>query len=128
MRIVSQEIKEKSKVSKEEWKEYTKTVWHIANVSNPEHPAVFPVEIPRRLIKLFTFWGEIVLDPFAGSGTTAIAALNNGRLAVCIDQNPQYIDLMKSELKKFNGVSHNATIRLADARKLNFLKDNTIGL
>lgn len=128
MRTVSQEIKEKSKVSKEEWKEYTKTVWHIANVSNPEHPAVFPVAIPHRLIKLFTFWGEIVLDPFAGSGTTAIAALNSGRLAVCIDQNPQYIDLMKSELKKFNGVRHNAKVTQADARNLNFLKDNSIGL
>lgn len=67
--------KEKSKVTKEEWREYTKTVWHIANTSDPNHPAVFPVEIPRRLIKLFSFHGETVLDPFAGTGTTAIAAI-----------------------------------------------------
>ena len=70
--------KERSKLTKEEWREYTKTVWHIANVSDSEHPAVFPIEIPRRLIKLFTFVDEPVLDPFAGSGTTAIAALKLG--------------------------------------------------
>ena len=51
-------VKEKSRVSKEEWKEYTKTVWSIANVGHADHPAVFPDEIPRRLIKLFTFMGE----------------------------------------------------------------------
>jgi len=60
--VVDAEAKEQSKLSKEEWREYTKTVWHIANTSDPEHPAVFPTEIPRRLIKLFSFVGETVLD------------------------------------------------------------------
>src|SRR5437773_9038421 len=82
--------KEKSKLSKEEWREYTKTVWQIANVSDPDHPAVFPVEIPTRLIKLFSFYGETVLDPFAGTGTTALAALALGRRAICFDQNSEY--------------------------------------
>jgi DNA modification methylase len=80
--------KEKSKVTKEEWREYTKTVWQIANTSDPNHPAVFPVEIPRRLIKLFSFHGKTVLDPFAGTGTTAIAAIELGRHGVCVEQNP----------------------------------------
>ena len=53
---ISQTAKEKSKLTKEEWREYTKTVWHIANTSHKEHPAVFPIEIPRRLVKLFSFY------------------------------------------------------------------------
>ena len=60
--------KEKSKLTKEEWREYTKTVWRIANTSDPDHPAVFPVEIPRRLIKLFSFHGETVLSSPASRG------------------------------------------------------------
>ncbi len=128
MSALSSKVKEKSKLTKEEWKEYTKTVWHIANVSNKEHPAVFPEEIPQRLIKLFTFWGEVVLDPFAGTGTTAIAALKNGRLAVCIDQNPKYVSIIKKQLKMFNGTQHHATVIEADSRNLSFLEDNSVGL
>ena len=82
--------KEKSKLTKDEWREYTKTVWHIANTSDPLHPAVFPVEIPRRLIKLFSFHGELVLDPFGGVGTTATAAMELGRRATCIEQNAEH--------------------------------------
>src|SRR6266404_4600018 len=87
--------KEKSKVTKEEWREYTKTVWHIANTSDAFHPAVFPVEIPKRLIKLFSFYEETVLDPFAGVGTSAVAAINHGRRAICIEQNPDYAKIIR---------------------------------
>src|SRR5688572_30041696 len=87
--------KEKSKLTKEEWREYTKTVWHIANTSDPEHPAVFPIEIPTRLIKLFSFHGEMVLDPFGGIGTTAIAARELGRQAICVEQNAKYAKLIR---------------------------------
>ena len=128
MSTISAEAKEKSKLSKEEWREYTKTVWHIANVSNPEHPAVFPEEIPQRLIKLFSFWGEVVLDPFAGSGTTAFTALKHGRRTVCIDQNPAYIQMMNQGLEKFNGTRHNASIIEADARKLISVENDSVGL
>jgi DNA modification methylase len=122
------DVKEKSKLNKAEWKEYTKTVWHIANVSNPEHPAVFPEEIPYRLVRLFTYWGETVLDPFAGVGTTASAALKSGRLAICIDQNPTYVRIMRETLKSSNGVKDKAKIMRADSRKLDFIEDNSIGL
>ncbi|MBL7537520.1 DNA methyltransferase, partial [Escherichia coli] len=60
------EVKALSALTKEEWREYTKTVWSIANVSHDLHPATFPTEIPKRLTKLFSFWGETVLDPFGG--------------------------------------------------------------
>ena len=75
--------KEKSKVTKDEWREYTKTVWSIANTSHSDHPAVFPVEIPHRLIKLFSFWDETVLDPFAGVGTPAKAAIETPKSDRC---------------------------------------------
>src|SRR5919201_51767 len=87
MSRATEEIRELSRLTKEEWREYTKTVWHIANVTDPEHPAVFPAEIPRRLIKMFSFVGETVLDPFAGIGTTGFAALELKRRAICVEQN-----------------------------------------
>ncbi len=129
MKPITKAVKEKSKLTKEEWREYTKTVWHIANVSNAKHPAVFPEEIPKRLIKLFTFWGELVLDPFGGMGTTAVAALNAGRRALCVDQNGTYVSLAKKEIKrKFNGTSGNADIVRGDSRSMKFVKSNSIGL
>ena len=78
MSKVSDTIKQMSKLTKEEWREYTKTVWHIANTTHNEHPAVFPIEIPHRLIKLFSWHGETVLDPFAGIGTTARSCRTTG--------------------------------------------------
>jgi len=125
---INPKIKEKSKLSKEEWKEFTKTVWHIANESDPLHPAVYPKEIPKRLIKLFTFWDEIVLDPFAGIGTTAHAALECGRQAVCIDQNNKYFQEMKKRLKVVNGNRHLAKAIKGDSRSLEFIEDNSIGM
>src|SRR5947207_1440526 len=95
----SQASKKKSKLSKDEWREFTKTVWHIANTTSPDHPAVFPLEIPRRLIKLFSFYGETVLDPFAGTGQTAAAAIPLGRSVVCVEQSERYVSLIKQTCK-----------------------------
>ncbi len=129
MLTVTTDQKERSKLSKEEWREYTKTVWHIANVSDPDHPAVFPPEIPSRLIKLFSFQDETVLDPFAGLGTTALAALALGRRALSIDQNEAYVARLQSERARLNGSSHLLDARLGDARyDLADVPDNSIGL
>lgn len=120
--------KELSKVTKEEWREYTKTVWHIANVSDREHPAVFPIEIPRRLIKLFSFVGEPVLDPFAGIGTTALAALELGRKAVCIDQNPSYVDAIRERCGLLGHDGEALTVWVGDSRDMSSIADESIGL
>lgn len=125
---VTAEQKALSRISKEEWREYTKTVWHIANTSDPLHPAVFPIEIPRRIIKLFSFYGEAVLDPFAGIGTTALAAAELGRHAVCVDQNPLYVERILAEKAKLNGHGLDLDARLGDARDLSHLHDNSMGL
>lgn len=132
---ITDDVKERSKLTKEEWKEYTKTVWSIGNVSHERHPAVFPREIPHRLIKMFTFIGETVLDPFAGVGTTAKEALDLGRNTVCIDQNPEYVEIMHSSLDSFQpslfeDLNHDVSfdVRQGDARDLSFLDDESVHL
>jgi site-specific DNA-methyltransferase (adenine-specific) len=125
--MTREDIKEKSKLTVEEWREYTKTVWQIANESHDEHPAVFPAEIPHRLIKLFTFWGDTVLDPFGGVGTTARAALLLGRNAVCVDQNERYVELTR-DLTPANGREDALQAICGDSRNLSFLKDESVGL
>lgn len=120
--------KEKSKLTKEEWREYTKTIWQIANNTDPNHPAVFPVEIPRRLIKLFTFYGETVLDPFGGTGTTAVAAIDLGRYAICIEQNPDYARLIRERCHDLLNGGENAQVILGDSRNMGFITSNSVGL
>lgn len=128
----SPDIKEKSLVSKDEWREYTKTVWHIANTSHGEHPAVFPVEIPHRLTKLFSFYGESVLDPFAGTGTTAKAAIPLGRRAICVDQNKRYLEIIQEgcrSLRNGHGPDFDALEAVhADSRHMPFIKNDSVGL
>ncbi len=116
--VVTQEQRVASAITKEEWREYTKTVWNIANTTDPEHPAVFPAEIPRRLIKMFSFVGEIILDPFAGTGTTGRVAAGLTRHGVCIDQNEVYVERMHRDRALLNGSSHMFEPLLGDARAL----------
>ena len=125
-----QSIKEKSRVTKEEWREYTKTVWVIANTRREDHPAVFPDEIPHRLIKLFSFHDDLVLDPFAGTGTTARVALSLGRRATCIDQNGNYVKTIKRECREhYNGDGANSLQAVhGDSRNMDFLDDDSVGL
>ncbi|HEX5241863.1 MAG TPA: site-specific DNA-methyltransferase [Tepidisphaeraceae bacterium] len=132
MKVSKSIDKEKSRVSKEEWREFTKTVWHIANTSHKDHPAVFPPEIPRRLTKLFTFYGETVLDPFAGTGTTAKAAIPLGRKVVCVDQNARYTKIIHDECGGLrNGHPDDfepLQVVTGDSRNLTFLADGSVQL
>lgn len=120
--------KEQSKLTKEEWREYTKTVWQIANTSDPNHPAVFPVEIPRRLIKLFSFHGETVLDPFGGTGTTAVAAIELGRHGVCVEQNPDYAKIIRNRCHALSNGKEDAQIILGDSCNMEILAADSVGL
>src|SRR6266540_1686614 len=127
MTRTEKDIKELSRLSKEEWREYTKTVWHIANVTDPDHPAVFPVEIPRRLIKMFSFVEELVLDPFAGIGTTAAAALELGRRSLCVEQNDAYAARIARDVGLL-GSAGSAEVVLGDARDMSFLDEDSVDL
>jgi len=120
--------KERSRLSKEEWREYTRTVWQIANTSDPEHPAVFPIEIPRRLIKLFSFDGETVLDPFAGVGTTAIAAIETGRQSISIEQNGTYAKLIRSRCRNAGSKNGDTRVIRGDSRDMSDIPSDSIGL
>ena len=82
----------KDTISKEQFLEYTKSVWDFPAESARKigHPAPFPVELPYRLIQLYTFAGDVVLDPFMGSGQTALAALKSNRHFVGYETNPGY--------------------------------------
>jgi len=95
--------KRKSTITREEFLEFTKSVWTFPAVSAKEigHPAPFPVELPYRCIQLYTYEGEIVLDPFIGSGQTAIAAIKTGRYYVGYDIEEEYVKLAEKRIKEF---------------------------
>lgn len=100
---VSKEIKEKSKLTTEEWQKWAiNSIWEMqpAKAKAEGHPAPFPKELPMRLIKLYSFWGDTILDPFAGTGTTLLAAQELGRKSIGFELNPEYIKLIN---KKLNG-------------------------
>jgi len=94
----------KSTLSKEEFLEFTKSVWTFAAepATKVGHPAPFPVELPYRLIQLYTFEGEVVLDPFIGSGQAAIAAVKTRRHYVGYDISEEYVKLAERRVKEFS--------------------------
>ncbi|MEW6083619.1 MAG: site-specific DNA-methyltransferase [Chloroflexota bacterium] len=93
-----------STITKEEFLEFTKSVWDFFSESAKKvgHPAPFPVELPYRLIQLYTYSNEVVLDPFMGSGQTALAALKAGRRYVGYELNEEYLELAKRRIENFN--------------------------
>ena len=98
---VSKEIKEKSKLTTAEWQNWAiNSIWEMqpAKAKSEGHPAPFPLELPKRLIKLYSFYGDTVLDPFAGTGTTLKAAIELGRKAVGYELNPDYFSLIKRKI------------------------------
>lgn len=95
---VSKELKDKSKLSKEEWNEYFSGHWNFNGEKQTEHLAMFPEELPKRLIKMFSFIGDTILDPFLGSGTTTLAAKNLGRNSIGYEINPQFLSFIKEKI------------------------------
>jgi site-specific DNA-methyltransferase (adenine-specific) len=91
-----------STLKKEAFLEYTKSVWTFPAVSARQigHPAPFPEELPRRLIQLYTFKDDVVLDPFCGSGTTCLAAHKDGRRYVGYEVEAEYVQLAEARLRK----------------------------
>ena len=95
---VSKEIKEQSKMTTEEWNQFFTGHWNIPGEKQDRHLAMFPEELPRRLIKMFSFADDTVLDPFLGSGTTSLAAKKLGRNSIGYEINPEFLPLMKEKL------------------------------
>ena len=93
------ETKEESRMTKEEWKEYFSGHWHFGGVRQEGHIAMFPEELPKRLIKMFSFVGDTILDPFLGSGTTSLAAKKFNRNSVGYEINHEFIPYIKQKLQ-----------------------------
>jgi len=101
---VSKEIKEKSRLSKDEWNEYFYGHWNFSGERQDRHLAPFPEELPKRLIKMFSFFGDTVLDPFLGSGTTSAAALKLSRNSTGYELNAKYLAYINKRLKENIGI------------------------
>ena len=95
----TKEQKELSKMTAEEWNTFFAGHWNFTGARQNGHIAMFPEELPRRLIKMFSFVGETILDPFAGSGTTSLAAKNLDRNSIGYEINPEFIPFIKDKLE-----------------------------
>ena len=110
----NREAKDKiSTISREEFLEFTKSVWAFPaeSAKRVNHPAPFPVELPRRLIQLYTFANDIVLDPFMGSGTTAVASVQSDRSYVGYDTSLEYVQTAQSRLAALSKIQSKAVRR-----------------
>jgi len=101
-------------LTKKEWKEWGgRGVWHIPSVrANGDHEAKFPIELPSRFIRLLTEPGDIVLDCFMGSGTTAVAAIRQRRNFIGVELIEKYVKLARSNVKKALAESRQLTLPL----------------
>jgi site-specific DNA-methyltransferase (adenine-specific) len=92
------EQKNNAVMTNEEWNTYFNGHWYFTGARQDKHLAMFPEELPHRLIKMFSFPNETVLDPFLGSGTTSLAAKNLGRNSVGYEINPEFIPIIKDKI------------------------------
>lgn len=97
---VSKQIKGQSKLSKDDWNQYFYGHWNFSGEKQNNHLAPYPEELPKRLIKMFSFVGDTILDPFLGSGTTSLAALNLSRNSIGYEINHACRDLIEQRLQK----------------------------
>ena len=129
---ITSDMKEASKLTSEEWKEWTKTVWSIANISDSAHPAVFPPEIPYRLIRMFSFVGEKVLDPFSGMATTGKVAIQEQREFIGFETNQDYHTISLERIRNMISMEHvrnpRYTVYHASSCDMFHIEDDSIGL
>ena len=93
------EQREKSVIGKPDYDKWFQQIWTITGASRKGHPAPYPVDLAYRLIRMFSFWGDTVLDPFLGTGTTSVAAMQCGRNSIGIDIDPLYCTMAQRRLE-----------------------------
>jgi site-specific DNA-methyltransferase (adenine-specific) len=96
----TEEQRKLSKIDKKDFDTWFQQIWHITGASTRNHPAPFPVELASRLVRMFSFHGDTVLDPFCGTGTTMIAALRYGRNSIGVEIDSEYCRMAAGYLKK----------------------------
>jgi len=117
---IDKNMKELSKMTKEEWNTYFQGHWNFNGARQDGHIAMFPEELPKRLIKMFSFVGNTVLDPFVGSGTTSLAAKKLGRNFVGYEINSKFIEMIKQKLDVGVGkMFDNSTVNFISQEKIN---------
>ena len=111
------DVKEKSKMTIDEWNQFFAGHWNIPGEKQDKHIAMFPEEIPTRLIKMFSFVNDTVLDPFLGSGTTSLAARKLERNSIGYEVNPDFLPVIKEKL----GIEHR---KLFEEAKFEIINQN----
>jgi len=96
----TQEQRKLSKIDKKDFNSWFRQIWNIPGASTRTHPAPFPLELASRLVRMFSFTNDTVLDPFCGTGTTMIATIRYGRNSIGIDIDPEYCRMAARYLKK----------------------------
>lgn len=105
-----------SKISKEDYDGWFQQFWNIPGASTREHPAPFPLELAYRLVRMFSFFGDTVLDPFCGTGTTMLAAINANRNSIGVEIDPVYSEMAMRRLwKETRTLFSNVTLELVQA-------------
>lgn len=116
---VTNEIKKQSKLTKVEWNQYFTGHWNFPGEKQQKHLAMFPEELPRRLVKMFTFVGDTVLDPFLGSGTTALAAKNLERNSIGYEMNKDFLPIINKKLGlKQRSIFHESSFEIIRQKQL----------
>ena len=93
------EFRRQSMIDKKAFARWFQQIWNIPGASTKKHPAPFPLELATRLVCMFSFVGDTVLDPFCGSGTTMVAAFKNNRNSIGVEIDPQYCQMAARYLK-----------------------------
>ena len=121
----SADIKEKSKLTKEEWNKYFVGHWNFNGVRQDKHLAMFPEELPLRLIKMFSFVGDTILDPFLGSGTTSLVSGNLDRNSIGYEINKDFLEMIKEKILKLRNLFKKGKIEITERKKqkTNYKKD-----
>ncbi len=112
----SDEQRKASRLSKEEHQAWFQQVWNLHGESTRYHPAPYPEELAYRLVRMFSFTGDTVLDPFMGTGTTSLAAARGGRNSIGVEIEPAYVKMAKERLERelaslFRESQHAVTVR-----------------
>ena len=92
-----------SKIEKHEFRKWFRQFWNLGGVSTKEHPAPFPLELAYRLVRMFSFWGDTVLEPFCGTGTTMVAAMKASRNSIGMEIEREYCRMAARRLREEQG-------------------------
>ena len=99
----TEEQRRLSMIDKKDYDAWFRQIWSLGGASTKEHPAPFPLELASRLVRMFSFWGDTVLDPFSGTGTTMLAAMKWGRNSIGVEVDRDYCRIAARRLKQEAG-------------------------